>query len=391
MEHQDSSPADTHTTRKDNRKSGPNTGLDMPLALLAELSHRCPLQCPYCSNPLDLERKNNELDTETWLRIFDEAAAMGIHQVHFSGGEPTVRADLEDMVEHAAKAGLYGNLITSAVLLDEERLNTLAKRGLEHVQISFQDTQEDNADRIGGYKGGHAKKCAAARAVRSVGLPLTVNAVVHRQNIDNVGQFIEMAVELDAERVEIAQVQYYGWALKNRAAFIPTPQQLEQTTQTVEAAREQYKGIIAIDYVIPDYYAKRPKTCMGGWGRRFLNINPTGLVLPCHAAQSIPGMVFDSVREHDLEWIWKHSEAFNIYRGTDWMREPCRSCERKEIDFGGCRCQAMALTGRADNTDPACALSPLHEEIFGMAELEANRPPPEFIYRRIGAQFNSPF
>lgn len=359
--------------------------LEPPLALLAELSHRCPLQCPYCSNPLELERSSKELDTATWLRILDEAAEMGMHQVHLSGGEPTVRKDLEDLVQHADEVGLYSNLITSGVLLDEARLAKLADLGLEHVQVSFQDTESSNADRIGGFKGGHAKKIEVARLVRKIGLPLTVNAVVHRQNIEHVPDFLDFAVELDAERIEIAQVQYYGWALKNRAAFIPTYEQLKHTTEIVLEARDRLKGILVIDYVVPDYYAKRPKTCMGGWGRQFLNINPAGKVLPCHAAESIPGLVFDNVQEHSLAWIWENSEAFNQYRGTNWMPEPCKSCDRAEIDWGGCRCQAYALTGDAGATDPACELSPLHQQTFGLAMREATGEAPEFIYRRIGA------
>lgn len=359
--------------------------VEAPLALLAELTHRCPLQCPYCSNPLELERASAELDTASWIRILDEAAEMGMHQVHFSGGEPTARKDLEDLVEHATEVGLYTNLITSGVLLDEVRLSHLAKLGLEHVQVSFQDTEAENADRIGGYAGGHEKKIAIAKLVRNTGLALTLNAVVHRQNIEHVSDFIDLAVELDAERLEVAQVQYYGWALKNRAAFIPTYEQLKKTTEIVEEARVRLKGILVIDYVVPDYYAKRPKTCMGGWGRRFLNINPAGKVLPCHAAESIPGLEFDSARDHSLSWIWENSAAFNKYRGTDWMPEPCQSCDRKEIDWGGCRCQAYALTGDAGTVDPACHLSPLHEETFGLAMREAAGEAPEFIYRRIGS------
>ena len=358
--------------------------LGAPLALLAELSHRCPLQCPYCSNPLELERASGELDTATWKRVLDEAATLGVHQVHFSGGEPTVRKDLEDLVEHATDVGLYSNLITSAVLLDEPRLQRLADLGLEHVQVSFQDTESSNADRIGGLSGGHKKKIEVAHLVRKIGLPLTVNAVVHRQNIEHVPDFLDLAVELDAERIEIAQVQYYGWALKNRAAFIPTYAQLQRTTKIVEDAREHLNGILVIDYVVPDYYARRPKTCMGGWGRRFLNISPAGKVLPCHAAESIPDLEFDNVREHSLAWIWENSSAFRKYRGTGWMPEPCKSCDRAEIDWGGCRCQAYALAGDAGITDPACELSPLHDKTFGLAMREAEEEPPEFIYRRIG-------
>jgi pyrroloquinoline quinone biosynthesis protein E len=357
--------------------------VEAPLALLAELSHRCPLQCPYCSNPVNLERASNELDTRTWLRVLDEAAEMGVHQVHFSGGEPTVRKDLEDLVQHANKIGLYTNLITSAVLLTEERTRRLADLGLDHVQISFQDSEAANADRIGNYKGGHKKKLEVARYVRQAGMPLTVNAVMHRQNLHHLEEVIDMAVDLDAERLEVAQVQYYGWALKNRAAFIPTYEQLQQATKIVDAARARLKGILVIDYVVPDYYARRPKVCMGGWGRRFLNINPAGLALPCHAAETIPSLKFDSVKDHSLEWIWGNSPAFLKFRGTDWMPEPCRSCDRREIDWGGCRCQAFALTGDETATDPACELSPFHEKIFGVAAQEAEQAPPEFIYRRI--------
>lgn len=314
-----------------------NLRVEPPLALLAELSHRCPLQCPYCSNPLELERAGKELDTKTWLRVLDEAAAMGMHQVHFSGGEPTVRKDLEQLVEHATKVGLYTNLITSGVLLDEVRLRTLADLGLEHVQVSFQDTDEHNADRIAGFKG-HKKKLEVARLVRKIGLPLTVNAVVHRQNIDHVPDFLEMAVELDAERIEIAQVQYYGWALKNRAAFIPTYEQLKRTTKIVEEARQRLKGVLVIDYVVPDYYAKRPKTCMGGWARRFLNISPAGKVLPCHAAESIPTLQFDTVQEHSLQWIWR-------------TPPPSTSIAAPS----GCRSRAEAATARSSTGAAAAA------------------------------------
>jgi pyrroloquinoline quinone biosynthesis protein E len=356
-----------------------------PYALLAELTHRCPLQCPYCSNPLALERASDELDTEEWKRVIDEAAALGILQIHFSGGEPTARRDLVALVTHATKVGLYSNLITSGVLLDADRIDALAKAGLEHVQISFQDSHEANADRIGGYAGGHVRKLATARMVREAGLALTVNLVVHRQNVDNLEAMIAMAVELGCGRIEVAHVQYYGWALKNRAALMPTRAQLEAATATVVAARQRLKGIVTIDYVVPDYYARRPKACMGGWARQFVNISPTGRVLPCHAAESIPGLDFDSVRQRGLADIWQNSAALNHFRGTDWMQEPCRSCERRTIDWGGCRCQALALAGDAAATDPVCELSPLHARIGAIAESETSVEAPEFTYRRIGA------
>lgn len=353
----------------------------LPLSVLAEITHRCPLQCPYCSNPVELERAKGELTTEEWHRVLGELADMGVLQIHFSGGEPTARKDLVELVQRATDVGLYSNLITSAVLLGRERLKALYDAGLSHVQISFQGSEEALANRIGGYRRGHQKKLEAARWTREVGLPLTVNAVMHRQNLHQLPDMIDMAVELDAARIEVANVQYYGWALKNRAALMPTYRQLEETTRIVEEARERLAGILEIDYVIPDYYAKRPKKCMGGWGRQFFNISPSGKVLPCHAAETITGLRFDSVRDHSLAWIWDNSHAFNLYRGTDWMPEPCRSCPMKEEDYGGCRCQAFALTGNAASTDPACELSPLHEEIFAMAAEEAEGEQNRFVYR----------
>ena len=352
-----------------------------PLAVLAELTHRCPLQCPYCSNPLELERRQTELDTETWIRVLQEIADLGALQIHFSGGEPTARKDLEDLVAAAAGASLYSNLITSAVLLSRERLEALAEAGLDHVQISFQDSEAAGADRIGGYASGHEKKLAVARWARELGLPLTLNMVVHRQNLQHLPEMFEMAVELDAHRIEIAHVQYYGWAFENRAALLPTRQQLDESVKIIEAAHETYKGRLAIDFVVPDYYARRPKACMGGWARRFFNITPSGKVLPCHAAETITGLHFDTVQERSLQEIWESSEAFQRFRGTDWMPEPCRSCERRELDWGGCRCQAFAITGDAAQTDPACELSPHHAVMAELAAEETAEAPPDFRYR----------
>jgi pyrroloquinoline quinone biosynthesis protein E len=355
-----------------------------PYALLAELTHRCPLQCPYCSNPLALEGASAELTTAEWCRVIAEAAELGVLQIHFSGGEPMVRRDLPVLVAEASKAGLYGNLITAGVLLDAARLAALVEAGLEHVQISFQGNDAGLGDHVGGFAGGHAKKLAAARLVRQAGLPLTVNLVVHRQNLDHLDAMLAMAVELGARRVEVAHVQYHGWALVNRPALMPTRSQLDRATATVEATRARLKGTLTIDYVVPDYYARRPKACMGGWGRQFINISPSGLALPCHAAESIAGLAFDSVRERSLADIWRHSKAFALYRGTAWMPEPCASCERREIDWGGCRCQAFALLGEANATDPACALSPHHADVVSTAERESGAAPPAFVYRRIG-------
>lgn len=360
--------------------------LEPPMGLLAELTHRCPLQCPYCSNPLDLEKAAGELTTEEWARVLDQADELGVLQLHLSGGEPAARRDLEEIVRHAATLGLYTNLITSGVLLDERRIQVLKAVGLDHVQLSLQGANPTTAELVSAYKGGHAKKLEVAGWVRAAGLPLTVNAVVHRQNLGELEAMVDLALSLDAHRLEVAHVQYYGWALRNRAALMPTRAQLEAATATVERRRRELRGRLAIDYVVPDYYARRPKPCMGGWGRVVLNVDPKGRVLPCHAAASIPGLAFDNVRERPLRAIWEASPAFQAFRGTAWMPEPCRSCPRKEEDFGGCRCQAMALTGDPRNTDPACDLSSRHAGIFALAEAESSAPvPPPFTYRRIGA------
>jgi PqqA peptide cyclase len=359
--------------------------IEAPLAILAELTHRCPLQCPYCSNPLELERASQELDTDEWLRVLDEAAALGVLQVHFSGGEPTARRDLEALVAHAARIGLYTNLITSGVMLDDRRVAALAAAGLDHVQISFQDVDDAEGDRMAGHKGAQHLKREAARRVRGVGLPLTVNAVVHRQNLARLAAMIELAVELDAARIEVAHVQYYGWALRNRAALLPSRAQLDAATAIVDAARERLRGRLVIDYVVPDYHAALPKACMGGWGRRFLNVTPSGHVLPCHAAETLPGFHFPSVREARLSAIWQTSDAFNRFRGTDWMEEPCRTCERREIDWGGCRCQAFALTGNVVATDPVCG-KVADRTVLEAAVRQSGAPPPPWIYRRIGGE-----
>jgi PqqA peptide cyclase len=353
-----------------------------PIGLLAELTHRCPLQCPYCSNPVELDRKSGELDTATWKRVFSEAAALGVLHVHLSGGEPTARRDLAQIIAHCRAESLYTNLITSGVLLGEAGLQELYDAGLDHVQLSFQDVEAANADRIGGYRGGHEKKLRLAAEVVALELPLTVNAVIHRQNIDSTEAFVEFAVKLGAQRIEIAHTQYYGWALANRDALMPTHSQALDAVKLLEDLRQRYDGIIVIDAVVPDYYARFPKACVGGWGRRVINVTPLGKVLPCHAAETIPGLVFDNVKDKPLEEIWLNSQAFNAYRGTDWMPEPCQSCERKEIDWGGCRCQAMALTGRPENADPACSLSAFNNRMRAIATESAGSAAPDFRYRR---------
>jgi pyrroloquinoline quinone biosynthesis protein E len=360
-------------------------GSPAPIGLLAELTHRCPLRCPYCSNPLELDRRSAELDTETWLRVLSEAAALGVLHVHLSGGEPTARPDLEAITAHCTREGLYSNLITSGVGQALAKLDALADAGLDHVQLSLQASEAANADRIGGLDGAHRQKLAFADRVIALGLPLTVNTVIHRGNIAEVGRLVDLAVALGAKRLEIAHTQYYGWAYVNRAALMPTRADVDESIAVVEAARERLAGQLVIDLVVPDYYASYPKACAGGWGRRLMNVTPSGKVLPCHAAETIPGLEFWTVREHSLAEIWTRSPAFLAYRGTDWMPEPCRSCERRERDWGGCRCQALALTGDASATDPACSLSPFHARIRELAAAEAGAAtPPAYVYRTIG-------
>ncbi len=358
------------------------TAPEPPYAVLAELTHRCPLACPYCSNPLALEAKTGELDTDSWKRVLTEAADIGVLQIHFSGGEPCARTDLEALVEHATQAGLYSNLITSAVTLDRRRLDRLKAAGLQHVQISFQDTRPEGNDRVAGFPGAHGRKRRAARDVVAAGLALTVNAVVHRHNIDHADEFFDLALDLGAGRIEVANVQYYGWGLLNRAALMPTRDQLLRMDAVVRDRIPGLKGRLVVDYVVPDYYAHRPKACMGGWGRRFINITPSGKVLPCHAAETIPGLTFETVRDRPLGAIWRDSPAFERFRGTGWMPPPCRDCDRREIDWGGCRCQALALSGDAAATDPVCELAPDHAQVAALAEREAAQGDKPFVYRR---------
>jgi len=360
--------------------AGNGAALHSPLGLLAELTHRCPLGCPYCSNPVALDPRSSELDTQTWARVFKEAAGLGVLQVHLSGGEPGARRDLVEIARSAHEAGLYTNLITSAVGITADTLRKLAAGGLDHVQISIQDSEPVSADHIAGYKGAFARKRALAAEVVALKIPLTVNAVMHRANIDRIEEMVELALALGASRVEVAHAQYYGWALKNRAALMPTEEQVRRAAKTVEELRRRHHGEIVIDAVVPDYYARLPKPCVGGWGRRSLNVTPSGKVLPCHAAESIPGLEFWSVRDHSLADIWANSPAFNAFRGTEWMKEPCRSCARRDIDFGGCRCQAFAITGDASATDPVCHLAPRHDEVVALAAIREDVP---YDYRRM--------
>ena len=354
--------------------------LHSPLGLLAELTHRCPLGCPYCSNPLSLDKREDELDTATWARVFTEAAGLGVLHVHLSGGEPAARRDLVEIAASAREAGLYTNLITSGVGLTTRTIRDLWEAGLDHVQVSIQDSDAVSADHIAGYRGGFQRKHALAAEVRRLGLPLTINLVVHRANIGRISAMVDLALKLDASRIEIAHVQYYGWALKNRALLMPTREQVERAVAEVEALRQRHHGRIVIDSVVPDYHARFPKPCVGGWGRRSLNVTPSGKVLPCHAAESIPALEFWNVQNHSLRDIWTSSPAFNAFRGTAFLPEPCMSCERREVDFGGCRCQAFLLTGDARATDPVCYLSPDHAKVVELAGAQADGP---YDYRRM--------
>ncbi len=361
-------------------------GIAPPFGLLAELTHRCPLGCPYCSNPLQLDARDAELPTADWLRVFSQAAALGVVQVHLSGGEPASRRDLVEIVAHCASAGLYTNLITSGIGVTSKLVGALADAGLDHVQLSIQDADDERADRIAGYRGAAARKRDVAAEVVRSGLPLTINAVIHRANVARAGAVLERAIEWGARRVEIAHAQYYGWAKNNRSALMPTRAEALAAIAEIERLKALHAGTIVVDHVIPDYHARYPKACMGGWGRRLLNVTPTGRVLPCHAAESIPGLEFWSVPDRSLSDIWASSPAFASFRGTDWMMEPCISCPRKDIDFGGCRCQALALTGDARNADPVCHLSPLHGRIDDVVRAETGGLMPNYLYRGFPGQ-----
>ncbi len=355
----------------------------LPMAMLAELTHRCPLACPYCSNPVELTRVSSELSADEWGRIFREAAQLGVLQVHLSGGEPASRRDLPEIVAHARAAGLYVNLITSGIGLTEARLRELDQAGVDHIQLSLQGINPDMADWISGYRGSYERKMKVAEWIGQIGFPLTLNAVVHRQNLDRLPEMIALAVSLGARRIEVATVQFHGWADLNRKVLMPTVEQARVAREVVNEARLRLRGRLVIDYVPADHHAKFPKACMGGWGSTGLNITPEGLVLPCHAAQTIPSLAFENVRDHALADIWHLSAAFNAFRGTAWLPEPCQSCDRREIDFGGCRCQAMALAGDPSVTDPVCSRSPLNVELHKVAASDSTSNETALVYRRM--------
>ncbi len=334
----------------------------MPLWLLAELTYRCPLQCPYCSNPLEIASYKNELSTDDWLKVLREARKLGAMQLGLSGGEPLVRKDLELIVKEGADLGYYSNLITSGVGMDEERVVALKEAGLDHIQISFQASDKELNDFLGGTSS-FQHKLDMARAVKANNYPMVLNIVIHRQNIDHIEDILKMTVELKADYVELASTQYYGWSALNVNSLLPSREQLQRAESIAHAYQDQYRNKMKILYIVPDYYETRPKACMNGWGSVFLTIAPDGRALPCHAAASIPDIEFPNVKDRSINYIWNDSDAFNKFRGFGWMKDPCRTCPEKEEDFGGCRCQAFKLTGDATNADPVCSKSPHHQKL----------------------------
>lgn len=358
-------------------KAGSDLTLDGrgdPLWLVLELTYRCPLACPWCNNPVHLDHYKNELDTDEWKRVLHEARELGALQLGFSGGEPALRRDLEELVAEADELGYYTNLITSGMGLNAKRLADLREAGLKQIQLSVQHADRDRNDALVGTRS-FEQKLTIAREIKALGYPMVLNVPISRHNIDAVGRMIELAESVGADFVEFANIQYYNWALLNRSELLPTREQLQAAEAEVQAARKRLGEAMTIYFVIPDYFDGRPKACMNGWGAIHMTIAPDGTALPCQEAAVIEGLEFPSVREHELAWIWRDSPTFNHFRGEDWMQEPCRSCPEREHDFGGCRCQAYLLTGDAARTDPACDKSPDHHLIReALAEASATSP-----------------
>jgi pyrroloquinoline quinone biosynthesis protein E len=341
--------------------------LPPPLWLLAELTYRCPLHCAFCYNPLDYTKGGAELSTAEWVRVLREGRALGAVQLGLSGGEPLVRDDLEELVVEARRLGFYSNLITSGVGLNEKRIRAFKDGGLDHIQLSFQDSTRELNDFLSSTRTFELKS-RVARLIKDHGYPMVLNVVIHRLNVDHVPQILEMAEAMGAEYVELANTQYYGWAHLNRAQLLPTREQLVRAEEATNRFRDRVGSRMRIFFVVPDYFERRPKPCMNGWGSVFLTITPDGTALPCHAARMLPGLAFPNVRDESIEAIWHRSEGFNRFRGDGWMKEPCRSCPEKTRDFGGCRCQAYMLTGEAENADPVCDLSPHHHVVTEAVE-----------------------
>ncbi|MBA3565031.1 MAG: pyrroloquinoline quinone biosynthesis protein PqqE [Gammaproteobacteria bacterium] len=338
-----------------------------PLWLNAEITYKCPLHCVFCYNPVDYTRYGQELATEDWLRVFREARALGAVQLGLSGGEPLTRDDLEIMVREASGLGYYVNLITSGIGLNEKRIAAFKEGGLDQIQLSFQDSTRELNDFLSSTRTFELKS-KVARLIKQYDYPMVLNVVLHRLNIDHVGQILEMAEVMGAEHVELANTQYYGWAFVNREHLLPSREQLERAEEVTNTFRARVGNAMKVYFVVPDYYADRPKKCVNGWGTTFLNVASDGVALPCHEARMLPGLSFPNVRDHDLRWIWHESPAFNAYRGVGWMKQPCRSCPERFKDFGGCRCQAYLLTGDAANADPVCSLSPHHGRVTTVVE-----------------------
>lgn len=350
----------------------PGTQPGPPLWLLLELTYRCPLHCVFCYNPTDFARSTEELSTQDWIRVLQQARAQGSVQLGLSGGEPLTRDDLEEIVAEAHRLGFYTNLVTSGIGLNEKRIRALKEAGLDHIQISFQDSTREMNDFLSSTRTFELKAKVAA-LIKQHGYPMVLNVVLHRMNIDHVGQILEMAERMSADYVELANTQYYGWAWRNREQLLPSRGQVRRAEQVTAAFRKRVGERIRVYFVVPDYFEKRPKPCMNGLGSIFLTIAPDGTALPCHAARMLPGMQFPNVRDADIGWIWRESPAFNRFRGFGWMKEPCRSCPEKTKDFGGCRCQAYLMTGDPANADPVCELSP-HHHLVTEAVARAERP-----------------
>ncbi|PCJ93789.1 MAG: pyrroloquinoline quinone biosynthesis protein PqqE [Porticoccaceae bacterium] len=377
---------------KDGSELSPNSsgvtldGLGIPMWLTLELTYRCPLHCPWCSNPLDFDKYKNELSTEEWKKVLVDGRKMGALQLGFTGGEPMLRDDLEELVAEADSLGYYTNLITSGVGLTPKRLQALKDAGLKQIQLSVQSSDRELTHKLVGVDI-FDQKMEAAKNIKAQGFPMVLNVPVCKQNISQTRELLELAEELGVEFIEFANVQYYNWALLNREEFLPTREALEAAEDVVKEYRDRLGNDMQIYFVIPDYFADRPKACMNGWGAIHLTIAPDGAALPCQEARVIKGLEFPNVREHSLDWIWNSSPVFNAYRGNDWMKEPCNSCDEKEDDHGGCRCQAFLLTGDAANTDPVCSKSPLHRVVESCVsnstcEYRVEKP---LVFRRKGA------
>ena len=365
----------------DSSTDSPNIPYSPPYALLAELTHRCPMRCLYCSNPMNLTERAQELRTEHWQNIFKQASKLGILQVHLSGGEPLIRDDLTVLVDTLSQLDLYSNLVTSSVGLTESKLHGLIDAGLNCIQVSIQSADNDGISLIGGADVFDAK-ITNLEMVKNSEIYLTINVVLSRLNIDDLDRIMRLCLQYSPNKIEIANCQFHGWARKNQSVLMPSLMQLNQAEEKLCKWREHLSSDVELVWVHSDFYSKYPKPCMGGWARRQLTVTPDGFVLPCPEARIIDNIEFENIREHDLDWIWRESESFNLYRGDSWMQEPCKSCEYKEIDFGGCRCQAFALTGDAARTDPVCSLSNDHYLIGNFVKSASDKVEPEKKYYR---------